>query len=125
MQLHKPECYRPPFSRGQKVPREDANYRMTGGNIAAIDFGTTSVSLAYTTKGDTDKDVRVMPLDAENKPIRVSNSVLFRREAKTISVVAMGNQARTRLKRRINESFECIYIYFERMCDVLNVSCFV
>ena len=115
--LHKPQDYKPPFSRAGKVPRTDANYRVTEGNIAAIDFGTTSVSLAYTTKGDD--MVSMLLLDTEQT--RLPNSVFFMREGKAISVAAIGNNAAMYFSS-LRRNFE--YVYFERI-DILKVSCSV
>ena len=112
VRLRKPD-YKPPFSRADKIPRTDAGYRVTDGNIAAIDFGTTSVSLAFTTKGD-DK-VSNFILDTEEKSTRVPNAVLLKKEeGKKISVAAFGSIARSRFtSMRKNDHSD--YIYFERI----------
>uniref|UniRef100_A0A1X7VEB9 Uncharacterized protein n=1 Tax=Amphimedon queenslandica TaxID=400682 RepID=A0A1X7VEB9_AMPQE len=115
----RPKDYKPPFSRARKVPRKDANYRVTEGNIAAIDFGTTSVSLAYTTKGYD--NVNTLILDIQEKAARDTNAVLFKREGKVISVTAFGNTARsqfTTMKKA--ENYDQENIYFERIKMILK-----
>ncbi|XP_011402430.1 PREDICTED: heat shock 70 kDa protein 12A-like [Amphimedon queenslandica] len=115
----RPKDYKPPFSRAKKVPRTVANYRVTGGNIAAIDFGTTSVSLAYTTKGY--KMINTFILDVQEKAARDTNAVLFKREGKAISVAAFGNTARSQFTTmRKDENFDQEYIYFERIKMLLK-----
>ena len=111
--------YKPPLYRAKKVPRADANYRVTEGNIAAIDFGTTSVSLAYTTKGD--EKVNTLILDAQEKAARDTNAVLLKREGKAISVTAFGNTARSQFTTaRKSENYDKENIYFERIKMLLK-----
>ena len=119
VESHKPQDYKPPLSRADKVPRTAANYRVTEGNVAAIDFDTTSVSLAYTTKGDN--KVNMLPLDITYRSTRLSNSVLFKREGKAISVAAIGNNAAKHFSI-LRREFKFEYVYFERI-DILKVSC--
>ena len=65
---------------------------VTDGNIAAIDFGTTSVSLAYTTKGD--ERVNNLALDESNELIRVRNAIILKKEkSNKITVEAFGRNA--------------------------------
>ena len=110
--LRKPD-YNPPLSRADKIPRTEAGYRVTDGNIAAIDFGTTSVSLAYTIKGD-DK-VSTLILDTEEKSTREPNAVLLKKEERRrISVAGFGNIARSRFTS-IWRGKHLEYIYFERI----------
>ena len=101
-----------PLSRADKVPRTDAGYRVTDGNIAAIDFGTTSVSLAFTTKGD--KDVVTLPLDIKTKSTRTLNVILLKKEGAGIEVDAFGEYAKK--KFGVIKPLEYTnYIYFERI----------
>ena len=104
--------YRPPLVRAVKIPRKAAGYRVTDGNIAAIDFGTTSVSLAYTTKGD--KDVVTLPLDTEAKSTRILNVILLKKEGAGIKVDAFGENAKKKFGV-IKPSEYTNYIYFERI----------
>ena len=117
-QLRKPD-YKPPLSRAKKIPRTVANHRISDGNIAAIDFGTTSVSLAYTTKGD--EKINTIILDAQEKTTRDSNAVLLKREGKKITVAAFGNMARNRFTvMRKAENYDSENIYFERIKMLLR-----
>ena len=100
------------LSRADKIPRTEAGYRVTDGNIAAIDFGTTSVSLAYTTKGD--KDVLTLPLDTEAKSTRILNVILLKKEGAGIKVEAFGGNAKKKFGQ-LRSSDHSNYIYFERI----------
>lgn len=108
--------YKPPLSRAQKIQREGASCHLTRGNIAAIDFGTTSVSLAYTTSGN--RDILTLHLDNEGST-RVANAVLFKRESCSISVAAFGNHARKKFSATRPSEYGD-YIYFERMKMLLT-----
>ncbi|XP_019850144.1 PREDICTED: heat shock 70 kDa protein 12A-like [Amphimedon queenslandica] len=100
------------LSRAVKNPRTDAGYCITGGNIAVIDFGTASVSLAFTTKGD--QLVNILPLDTQTRSIRVPNIVLLKKEGCKIRVGAFGADAKKRFVSL--RSSDCVnYIYFERI----------
>ena len=66
-----------PLSRATRIPRPHTDDCPTKGNIAAIDFGTTYVSLAYTTLHY--KDVNTLALD-KGVERRVSNSILLFKE---------------------------------------------
>ena len=115
----RPQDYKPPLARADKVPRTAANYRVTEGNIAAIDFGTTSVSLAYTTKWD--EKINTLILDPQEKAPRDTNAVLFKREGKAISVTAFGNTARSRFtSMRKTGNYDQENIYFERIKMLLK-----
>ena len=106
--------YKPPLSKAERVSIacNDIN-QSNGGNIAAIDFGTTSVSLAYTTKGD--EKINTFLLDADEKSARVPNAFLLERdENRKISVVAFGSNARNRFSA-IKHSIAHDFIYFERI----------
>ena len=109
--------YKPPLSRADKIPRTEAGYRVTDGNIAAIDFGTTSVSLAYTTKGD-DK-VNTLVLDTETQSTRIPNAILLKKDGKNMTVEAFGNIARTKFGS-LRPSEYSQYVYFERIKMLLK-----
>ncbi|XP_019849449.1 PREDICTED: uncharacterized protein LOC109580573 [Amphimedon queenslandica] len=111
--------YKPPLSKAQKVPCKDFNYQVTGGNIAAIEFGTTSVSLACTTKGDD--AVSTFSLDDEERITHVSNTVLFKREGKAISLIAFGNRARSLFTTgRKSGGYDKEIIYSEKIKMILR-----
>ena len=112
VRLRKPD-YKPPLSRAEKIPRTDAGYRVTDGNIAAIDFGTTSVSLAYTTKGD--KKVATLILDHEDKSTRVPNAFLLKKEDDgKMKVEDFGSIARKKFTSMKPDDHHT-HVYFERI----------
>ena len=98
----------------QKISRTEAAYRVTDGNIAAIDFGTSSISLAYTTKGDA--DVSMISFEASKKQARALNIILCKKvkSENKIGVVALGDKA-TNLYQRLKKEEYSEYIYFERI----------
>ena len=104
--------YKPPLYKAEKISHTDAGYRVTDGNIAAIDFGTTSVSLAYTTKGDD--AINTLVLDTEAQATRIPNAILLKKDASDISVEAFGNIARTKFGSLRSRDYD-EYIYFERI----------
>ncbi|XP_011406946.1 PREDICTED: heat shock 70 kDa protein 12A-like [Amphimedon queenslandica] len=111
VRLRKPD-YKPPFSRASKIPRTDAGFRVTDGNIAAIDFGTTSVSIAFITKGD--EKVNTLTLDNEDQSTRVPNAVLLKKDDGKMKVEAFGSIARKKFtSMRLNEHHT--HVYFERI----------
>ena len=101
------------LSTAAKLHRTDSGYRVTDGNIAAIDFGTTSVSLAYTTKGD--QKVSTFPLNAaEAKSTRVLNVVLLKKDGHKMKVEAFGSTAKKKFVSLRSGDY-VNYIYFERI----------
>ena len=105
-------AYKPPLSRAGTVTRTEAGYHVTDGNIAAIDFGTTSVSIAFITKGD--KKVSNLTLDIEDQSIRVPNAVILKKEDGKMKVEAFGSLARKKFIS-VRSSERNKYIYFERI----------
>ena len=105
--------YRPNGTRKpSKVSRSHAGFRRASGYVAAIDFGTTYCSVAYTLHGK--KDIFKLPLDGPHT--RVPNSILI--ERKNNNVTAFGYHAQQRfaqLKKKQTEE----YIFFERMKMIL------
>ena len=98
----------------QKIPRTEAAYRVTNGNIAAIDFGTSSISLAYTTKGDA--NVSMISFESSKKQLRSLNIILCKKETSEnkITVAALGDQA-ANLYEKLKKDEYSEYIYFERI----------
>ena len=90
------------------VPRSEAGFRPASGYVAAIDFGTTYCSVAYTLHGSRE----IMQLPLSGSFTRVPNAVLIERVTNT--VVAFGYRAREYFSRLPKEQ-ENKYIYFERM----------
>ena len=108
--------YKPPLSRAERIPRTEAGYRVTNGNIAAIDFGTTSVSVAYTLNS---KDIITLKFGTENHSTRVSNAVLLKRDGRNVSVEALGSSARDLCASMKPEELHH-YVYFERVKMLLK-----
>ena len=99
------------LSKATRKKRSESGYSQTGGNIAAIAFGTTFCSLAYST---TRHPITVMQIDHKEQ---VPNSILIRKNNDgTHTAVAFGLEA-------AKESFKCSkrlnyqnnYIYFEQL----------
>ena len=108
---HHPE----PLSRSEKIKRVDSGFRTTQGNIAAIDFGTTFCTLAYTTFGDA--EVNTLKLDGIHQ--RVPNAVLVEKGERECRVVDFGYRAQeTYSKMRSGDRVN--HIYFERMKMILE-----
>ena len=106
-----------PLSKAIKIPRTEAGYRVTDGNIAAIDFGTTSVSLAYTTKGY--EDVNSFVLDPGNQSTRVLSVILLKKEEAKLKIVAFGRDARRKFSQLRSGDYPN-YLYFERIKMLLK-----
>ena len=101
-----------PLTRANKIKRSISGYRTSDGNIAAIDFGTTSVTLAYTTRGD--KEVNTLVLNNENFDTRVPNAILLRKDGASFTMSSFGQEARTNYTRmRSNDRKN--HVYFERI----------
>ena len=107
--------HKEPFTRSEKIARNDSGYRVSEGNIAAIDFGTTSVSLAYTTQGDNlEQGVNTLKLDSDTKSARVANAILLCEKGQSLEVVAIGGTAQSSYMRMRQENY-ARHIYFERI----------
>ena len=91
---------------------EMMKYEITNGNIAAIEFGTTSVALAYTTRGD--KEVFTLVLNNVDIDIRVPSAILLRKDGALLTMSSFGQEARTNYTRmRPNDRKN--HVYFERI----------
>jgi len=91
----------------ERIPRKEAGFRLPSNNIAAIDFGTTNCSVAYTVVGD--KGLHLLPLN--NTFNRVPTAILFASDG---SVKAFGYDARLEyINLEDNERLQ--YAYFEQM----------
>lgn len=107
-----------PLVRAERIPRTgNAHLLPAGGNIAAVDFGTTSVSLAYSTIGDN----TVNTFKFETKE-RVPNAILLKRADEKgsreiggpMTVEAFGTAAQLKFTTMRGSQYEN-YIYFERI----------
>ena len=97
-------------SKTRKVPRSEASFRPASGYVAAIDFGTTFCSLAYTLQGNT--EILKLPLDGPHT--RVPNAILIKKESNTVA--AFGYRAQNQFCQ-LKKQEKCIY--FERMKMIL------
>ena len=99
--------------RAKKIETSLREFQRSDGNIAAIDFGTTSVSLAFTTKGD--QKISALTLDVNSKDTRVPNALLLdRKEDGSVMVQAFGHEARNKYERLRSSERESL-IYFEHI----------
>ena len=100
-----------PLHRADTIKREESSFLKGNDNIAAIDFGTTYCSLAYTTQGRD--DVYTLKFDGGTR-YRVPNAIILQKKGSTCTVKDFGYNAKSTYSRarpddRIN------YIYFERI----------
>ena len=98
-------------SRSRRVPRNEAGFRKASGYVAAIDFGTTFCSVAYTLEGS--KEILKLPLDGPHT--RVPNAILIEKESN--SVAAFGYHAQEKFSALKKQQKQ--FIYFERMKMIL------
>ena len=92
------------------IPRKKSGFRVHSGNIAAIDFGTTNCSVAYTTVGSgTEEDPRLLPLNSTY--YRVPTAILFKPDG---SIDSFGYDARAEYLNLANED-RLDYAYFEQI----------
>ena len=104
--------YRPNGTiKPSRVSRSHAGFRRASGYVAAIDFGTTYCSVAYTLHGQ--KDIFKLPLDGPHT--RVPNSILIERKGN--KVAAFGYRAQKQFAQLKKKQTE--YICFERMKMIL------
>ena len=105
----------PPLSRANKKKSSERQLPVPG-NIAAIDFGTTALTLSYSTSGSS--EVKTLKFDY-NVDSRVPNAILLEHKGSKVLVLALGKMAKSiftsaRAGDRKN------YIYFERIKMLLK-----
>lgn len=106
-----------PLKRAKK--KQLASFQTTSGNIAAIDFGTTGLSLAFTTPGSNDGKANVVALNEHKHNLRVYNGVLLKLNNSSCEVTAIGDTARDDFMRlRVADLSK--YIYFEQIKMMLK-----
>lgn len=98
-------------SRSRRVPRNEAGFRRASGYVAAIDFGTTFCSVAYTLEGS--EDILKLPLDGPHT--RVPNAILIEKESNTVAAFGYHAQEKFSSLKKQQQRF----IYFERMKMIL------
>ena len=92
----------------RKIPRSKSGFRQTAAsNIAAIDFGTTSCSVAFCHRGDKD-NVHLLKLDRIHR--RVPTSILINDAGQ---VVEFGRKARMEYARQSPEKKKGLYYFNE------------
>lgn len=106
-----------PFLKANRIARSGPRYPDTGGNIAAIDFGTTFCSLAYTTKGDDS----ITTFKFSETHQRTPNSILLHREESgDCETVEFGYRAVGEFLKVVKRRDSSEYIYFERIKMLLE-----
>ena len=103
-----------PLHRALKMKKEEVGGASKPSNVAAIDFGTTSVSLAYT----TERDDKINTFFIDQIHERVPNAILLEKMNDGIyEVKAFGTRAQdahTKIRDHQN------YVYFERIKMLLE-----
>ena len=87
-------------------------YRTTDGNIAAIGFGTTSVTLAY--KRTWDEEISILVPDTNNIDTKVPNAILLRKHGASLTIFSFGHVARN-LYTIMRPNDRKNHVYFERI----------
>ena len=101
------------------IKKQLSKFQTTSGNIAVIDFGTTGLSLAFTTQGSEDGKANVIALDEHKHNLRVYNGVLIKFNNLSYEVTAIGDTARDDFMRlRVGDLDK--YIYFEKIKMLLK-----
>lgn len=96
----------PRYINGVRLPKEEVRESRlrNSGNIAAIDFGTSSCSLAYWMKGD--KTIRLLTLGSDD--VRVPTAILMDSNGK---VVEFGKSARRKFAQLTKEKKQHHYFF--------------
>ena len=84
--------------------------------IAAIDFGTSSLSVAYTTPIDDGREIKILPLHKMHE--RVPNAILINVHEEQCTVNSIGHQAQSTYSDIRKDTTS--YIYFERIKMLLE-----
>jgi ankyrin len=105
------------FSRATKAKKTPDEIRPAP-NIAAIDFGSSSVSLAYSINGDN--EVKTLKLHSDYE--RVPNAILIRKEEDGKFTVEQFGQNAQEKYRSLQQSDKKNFVYFERIKILLKRS---
>ena len=108
-----------PLIRAKKEHSTLSESITTSGNIAAIDFGTTGLSLAYITKNDYSNKANVMKMDEHSQSVRILNAVLLKLNGSSCEVCEVGNAATKKFKTS-KPADVSKYIYFEQIKMLLK-----
>ena len=99
-----------PLTTVKRVPREESGFRVPSSNIAAIDFGTTGCSVAYTTvESRPEEDPWRLPLNTTF--YRVPTAILFKPDG---SIDSFGYDARAQYLN-LDDEERLEYAYFEQI----------
>ena len=106
----------PPLRRAEKIARSTPVLQGSS-CIAAIDFGTSSLSVAYTTP--TDGQVKLVPLHQHSTYERVPNAILILKdqENQQCKVIGVGYKAQSIYSTKKETQN---VIYFERIKTILE-----
>lgn len=101
-----------PLARAKKIIQLDGKLPKTNGNIAAIDFGTSQMSVAYTLMGESVIHNLKFGVDVN---LRIPSVILLRKRADgIIEVEAIGTDAQTRFIAMKSKQHSN-YIYFDKV----------
>ena len=107
-----------PLSKANKIRRVESEFRSSHqGNIAAIDFGTSFVSVAFVSCEKQDyKDVNTLILDhtSNSTVTRTPNAILLSKEGTRCKVAAFGESAQILFSSMKPDKLSH-HIYFERI----------
>ena len=104
-----------PLRRAKKIARSTPVLQGSS-CIAAIDFGTSSLSVAYTTP--TDGQVKLVPLHQHSTCERVPNAILILKDQEECKVIGVGYKAQS-IYGDIKKGAQN-FIYFERIKTILE-----
>ena len=107
-----------PLLKANKIRRVESEFRSSHeGNIAAIDFGTSFVSVAFVSCEKQDyKDVNTLVLDhtSNSTVTRTPNAILLSKEGTRYKVAAFGESAQNLFSSMKPDKLSQ-HIYFERI----------
>ena len=94
----------------KRVPRKGSGFRVHSKNLAAIDFGTTNCSVAYTTVGSKPEE-GPLRLTLNTSYYRVPTAILFKPDG---SIDSFGYDARAEYLD-LDDEDRLEYAYFEQI----------
>ena len=94
----------------RRIPRKKSGFRVHSGNIAAIDFGTTNCSVAYTTAWSRPEE-GPWRLPLNTRYYRVPTAILFKPDG---SIDSFGYDARVQYLN-LDDEERLEYAYFEQI----------
>ena len=93
--------------KAKPTPRIESSFREPSGNIAAIDFGTTNCSIAYTIVGSRREEI--LPLNTTHH--RVPTAILFEPDG---TILSFGYDARAQYLD-LDDEGRLEHAYFEQI----------